>query len=218
LRLLLCLVVLLATATSCGSKRTLYAPSARLAGGIEVYPYDIQIQGSRIYFHTHVANQSGHAILLSRDGWSLRLRSGRVLKRAVGVTTQHAPYVIHPGEFRRVFVDFRSSGDLVREADGAALIVGGISFPPDPAQYVVGELRVSASPLPQPVVVPATVVPATVEPPPVRAPEPVPSPPPTACVPGRSVECVGPDGCRGFQICAPGGDHFEPCQCTGPAP
>lgn len=35
-----------------------------------------------------------------------------------------------------------------------------------------------------------------------------------ACVPGRSVECVGPNACHGVQICAQSGDEYGPCVCS----
>jgi hypothetical protein len=34
-----------------------------------------------------------------------------------------------------------------------------------------------------------------------------------ACVPGRSVACVGPGGCAGGQVCTPAGDSYGPCVC-----
>jgi hypothetical protein len=36
-----------------------------------------------------------------------------------------------------------------------------------------------------------------------------------ACVPGRSVECAGPHGCTGRQVCAADGRSYGPCECDG---
>jgi hypothetical protein len=38
------------------------------------------------------------------------------------------------------------------------------------------------------------------------------------CVPGRSVECAGPNGCKGQQVCADDGRRYLPCDCSGNPP
>jgi hypothetical protein len=39
----------------------------------------------------------------------------------------------------------------------------------------------------------------------------------SGCVPGRSVECVGPGGCVSNQVCDADGRSFGPCACASPA-
>ena len=39
----------------------------------------------------------------------------------------------------------------------------------------------------------------------------------SGCVPGRSVECVGPGGCVSNQVCNADGRSFGPCVCASPA-
>ncbi len=39
--------------------------------------------------------------------------------------------------------------------------------------------------------------------------------PPKACIPGRSVACVGPGGCAGGQVCRADGTGYEACVCGG---
>ena len=36
---------------------------------------------------------------------------------------------------------------------------------------------------------------------------------PSGCTPGRSVACVGANGCEGYQVCADDGASFQPCEC-----
>jgi len=43
-----------------------------------------------------------------------------------------------------------------------------------------------------------------------------PKPPPQACVPGSTQECVGPGGCRGGQACNAEGTGYSPCDCGTP--
>jgi hypothetical protein len=38
----------------------------------------------------------------------------------------------------------------------------------------------------------------------------------TACIPGRSVACVGPGGCSSNQICNSDGTGYGPCDCAQP--
>jgi hypothetical protein len=38
--------------------------------------------------------------------------------------------------------------------------------------------------------------------------------PPTACVPGQSIACVGPGGCSSGQACKSDGSGYEACSCT----
>jgi hypothetical protein len=49
-------------------------------------------------------------------------------------------YTLPPGGGHEVFVDFRDPGNDMRLNNGAALIVGGISFSTDPRPRVVGEI------------------------------------------------------------------------------
>ena len=228
----------------------MYARPAQLAGQVNVDPYRVYVRGPRIYVETNVSNHGMQPILVSRDAWALRLASGEVLGRSSGVTSTHAPYTIQPGETRRVFVDFMKEGvNLTAAADGAVLVVAGVSFGADPTPRVIGEIPISQQRFDQTFVA-AEAAPAgaaatsldgtavrveTNPPQPIESPQqPVQSvgqlqpeqaggesPPPEhsnagappACVPGRSVQCAGPGGCGGFQVCAPDGTKFEPCQC-----
>lgn len=45
-----------------------------------------------------------------------------------------------------------------------------------------------------------------------------PAAPARACVPGQSVACAGPAGCKGFQVCRNDGSRFDACVCGAPAP
>lgn len=38
----------------------------------------------------------------------------------------------------------------------------------------------------------------------------------TACIPGRSVECVGSGGCSSNQVCNSDGSSYGPCECVRP--
>lgn len=221
------LALLVLSLGGCGRKTPLYAQPAQLYGDVHIDPYRVYVKGTRIYFETHVTNRGLEPIVIRRDAWMLRLSSGEMLQRSSGVTSTHAPYTIQPGETRRVFVDFRKDeGKLADEADGGALVVAGVSTLTDPTPRVVGELAVwrvqsdpamAAPPREAAPVVAASLPPqAETLPPPIQTVQspPTPATDPAVCVPGRSVDCAGLGGCKGFQVCAPTGKHYEPCQCV----
>jgi hypothetical protein len=131
----------------CAKREQLYAAPVTLAGNVRVQVYDVYGRGERIYVKSTVANDSGARIVVDRDEWALRLPTGEVLRRSIGLTTQHIPYTLEPGTQRTVYVDFRKEGaDLGRMADGSALIVGGIGFGTDPTPRVIGEVAIGSHP------------------------------------------------------------------------
>jgi hypothetical protein len=114
--------------------------SASLQSGTQVNFQDAYVDEERFQVKVWVANMSPAFMNLSRDGWALRLPDGRVLRRAVGITTLHNIYSIPPGGGHEVHVDFRDPGRDMRQIQMASLIVGGISFSTDPRERVVGEI------------------------------------------------------------------------------
>ncbi len=114
--------------------------SATLQSGTQVNFQDAYVEEGKFTVKVWVANMSQAFMNVSRDGWALRLPDGRVLRRAVGITTLHNLYNLPPGGGHEVFVDFRDQGHDMRQIGTASLIVGGISFSTDPRERVVGEI------------------------------------------------------------------------------
>lgn len=138
------LTVLLALLAACGpdipDKIGFNGQSATLQSGTQVNFQDAFVEEDILKVKLWVANMSQAFMLVSRDGFALRLPDGRVLRRAVGTFTTHDIYNIPPGGGHEVFVDFRDPGHDMRLNGSASLIVGGIAFSTDPRERVVGEI------------------------------------------------------------------------------
>jgi hypothetical protein len=114
--------------------------NATLQSGAQVNFQDAWVQPKIFVVHLWVQNLSQAFMNIDRDGFALRLADGRVLRRAIGTFTPHNIYTLAPGQGHEVHVDFRDPGNDMRLNNGAALIVGGISFSTDPRPRVVGEI------------------------------------------------------------------------------
>ena len=136
--------LLLAAAFGCGpnlpDKIAFAGQNAQLQSGVQVVFQDAFVKDDNFVVKMFVTNLSQALLNVDRDGFALRLPDGRVLPRAVGVFTQHQPYLIPPGGMHQVNVDFRDAPRDMRQITGASLIVGGISFSTDPRPRVVGEV------------------------------------------------------------------------------
>lgn len=136
--------LLLAASLGCGpslpDKIAFAGQNATLQSGTQVNFQDAWVKDDNFIVKLWVQNLSQAYMNVDRDGFALRLPDGRVLRRAVGVFTQHAPYVLPPGAGHEVHVDFRDPGRDMRLNNGASLIVGGISFSTDPRPREVGEI------------------------------------------------------------------------------
>ena len=205
------LVLLLLGISACGTKVRLYAEPSLLAGGVHVKVYDAYARGDRIYVKSYLTNTSSDVLRVDRDGWSLRLPSGEILPRSVGVTTRHDVYSLAPNEGHEVFVDFRKEGYDLSGIGQATLIVGGIGYGSDVQSRIAGEIPMSVTaPAPRPQLVgpppaapasvsgapPATAPPATAPPataPPATAP-PAPAPEGAAPPPPPPADPVAPPG------------------------
>lgn len=173
-------------AMGCGRDVPLYAPPAMLEGAVHVRVYKAYVKGDRIYVKSHVTNGGTAPIGIDRDGWALRLPSGEILPRSVGVTTRHNLYTLHPGERRDVFVDFRKEDVDLSYLTEASLIVGGIRYGTDPTPRVAGEIPLS-------VTVPAAMYddappPTETAPPQVAQPPQAAQPPETGAAPTYEAE------------------------------
>jgi hypothetical protein len=142
----LCLGLLALGVAGCAHKVFLHGPIAALSRGVNVKVTQAWIKGDRVYVRTYVTNGSEGDLRIDRDGWSLRLPSGEVLPRSVGVTTRHNLYTLLPGGGRDVYVDFRMHGADLSGLSGADLIVGGVSFGADLTPHVVGEVPLTRTP------------------------------------------------------------------------
>jgi len=136
-------------ALGCGKRVQFYAPPAQLANGVYVKVLKAQARGERIYVETYVTNNSGKAIRVDRDAWTLRLPTGEVLPRSIGRTTTHDLYTLEPNQGREVHIDFKKEGHELSAIGSAQLIVGGIWFGDDPNPQIVGEIPMSTTPLSQ---------------------------------------------------------------------
>jgi hypothetical protein len=111
--------------------------NATLQSGTQVNFQDAFVNAKIFRVKLWVQNMSQAFMNIDRDGFALRTGDGRVLRRAVSI---HNVYTLPPGGGHEVFVDFRDPGNDMRLNNGAALIVGGISYSTDPRPRVVGEI------------------------------------------------------------------------------
>jgi hypothetical protein len=139
-----CAGTLLTAAFGCGpsipDKIGFAGQNATLQSGAQVNFQDAWVTHEIFKVKLWVQNMSEAMMMVDRDGFALRLPDGNVLRRAVGVFTNHAPYAIPPGAGHEVWVDFRAPGQDMRNINAASLIVGGIAFSTDPRPRVVGEI------------------------------------------------------------------------------
>lgn len=166
----LCLLALASILAGCGSRTPLYAPPAAF-GGVLVRVYEADLEDDHVWVKMHVTNQTGGPLEIDRDGMAVRLPDGQVLPRASGMTTQHTPYTLEPGETRRVHVDFR--GADLEELEGVSLIVGGVRVASEVSSRVVGEIPLTRTYLPNDTVAPpppAATGPLVAHPGPTHAP------------------------------------------------
>jgi len=111
--------------------------NATLQSGTQVNFQDAFVNAKVFRVKLWVQNMSQAFMNIDRDGFALRTGDGRVLRRVGSV---HNVYTLPPGGGHEVFVDFRDPGNDMRMNNGAALIVGGISYSTDPRPRVVGEI------------------------------------------------------------------------------
>jgi hypothetical protein len=132
---------LLGALTGCGpslpDKIAFAGQNATLQSGTQVNFQDAFVNAKIFRVKLWVQNMSQAFMNIDRDGFALRTGDGRVLRRAGSV---HNVYTLPPGGGHEVFVDFRDPGNDMRLNNGAALIVGGISYSTDPRPRVVGEI------------------------------------------------------------------------------
>jgi hypothetical protein len=133
-----------AAALGCGpslpDKIVFAGQSATLQSGAQVNFKDVYTKDDQFVVKLWMTNLSQAFMMIDRNGFALRLSDGRVLRRAVGITTTHYLFTLPPGGSHDVNVDFRDPGHDLRLLQGASLIVGGISFSTDPRPRVVGEI------------------------------------------------------------------------------
>lgn len=137
-------VMLLALVAGCSKRVALYGAATTLPSGVHVRVHEAYVSGDRIFVKMWMMNTTAQSMTIDRDGMSLKLPGGQVLGRSVGMTTQHRPYVVAPGQGHDVFVDFRSEAGF-EGLSGANVVLGGISFGQDPTPRVVGELPLSTT-------------------------------------------------------------------------
>jgi hypothetical protein len=111
--------------------------NAQLQSGTQVNFQEAFVNRKVFRIKLWVQNLSQAFMNIDRDGFALRTADGRVLRRA---GSMHNVYTLPPGGGHEVFVDFRDPDSDMRLNNGAALIVGGISFSTDPRPRVVGEI------------------------------------------------------------------------------
>ncbi len=120
--------------------RQLWTAAPLQGPGIIVQPTSVYATGRLLNVRTTFVNQGPVPIMVNRDAVQLVLPDGRMVARAAGTYTQHAPYLILPGASRPVWVDFRAEGWSWHDLPGAqvnwspAVSVNGqpVAMPPMP--------------------------------------------------------------------------------------
>ncbi|MCA9625882.1 MAG: hypothetical protein KC731_42960 [Myxococcales bacterium] len=142
------LVLLLALlATACGPREKLFAAPTNV-GGVLVSVYDAKVKRHQLWVKMNVENVLDVPVVIDRDLMAVRLPGGEMLPRASGVTTQHKPYVLNPGERRQVHVDFRSPDHDLTTVGTTTLVITGVRVEGTAEPLATGEIALGRSPQP----------------------------------------------------------------------
>lgn len=127
---------------ACGFSRVGLSAAPKTLGAVEVRVTDAYTFGARVTVKTVVTNTSSKPLAVDREGFDLRV-AGKHLEHRAGLTTSRKPVTLAPGQKHDFDLEFRADHDLA-DLSRAALVVGGISIPPNAPGKVVGEIVLSA--------------------------------------------------------------------------
>ena len=98
------------SSVACGGHKEYLHAQAVTSPDITVTPLEIWIGGKKLWVRLNVANNSKGTVIVNRDAVTAHLANGQTVARASGTYTQHEPYVIMPGSFHPVYVEFSEQG------------------------------------------------------------------------------------------------------------
>jgi hypothetical protein len=109
------------SSVACGGHKEYLHAQAVISPDITVTPLQIWIGGKKLWVRVNVQNSSRGTVIVNRDAMTAHLANGQTLSRASGSYTQHEPYVIMPGSFHPVYVEFEEQGFKWRDIGGVQI-------------------------------------------------------------------------------------------------
>ncbi len=109
---------------ACGGGKEYWHAQAVTSPDVTVTPTQIWVGGKKLWVRLNVQNGSKGTLIVNRDAIVAHTATGQTVGRASGAYTQHEPYVIMPGSFHPVYVEFEEQGFNWREAGGVQIDLG----------------------------------------------------------------------------------------------